>query len=132
MRLVDTSAWIEWTTGSELGLRMEPHLPTWGDWLVPTVVQYELARWARRVSGEKAAEDIVAFSSQGVLAPLSSPLAQRAAALSISARLAMADAVIYATAIERGAEILTCDAHFQKLDKVIYFAKMDSPANARP
>jgi len=35
----------------------------------------------------------------------------------------MADAIIYATAIDNGADLLTCDAHFAKLPRVVYFAK---------
>ena len=35
----------------------------------------------------------------------------------------MADAIIYATAVAAGADLLTCDAHFAKLPRVIYVAK---------
>jgi len=35
----------------------------------------------------------------------------------------MADAVIYATAIEHNADVLTCDAHFADLPGVVYFPK---------
>ncbi len=38
-------------------------------------------------------------------------------------RLATADAVVYATARQRGAELLTCDAHFKGLAGVTLFAK---------
>ena len=37
--------------------------------------------------------------------------------------LAMADAIIYATRDETGADLLTCDAHFANLPGVVYFAK---------
>ena len=35
----------------------------------------------------------------------------------------MADAIIYATALAMGADLLTCDAHFAKLPRVVYLAK---------
>ncbi len=38
-------------------------------------------------------------------------------------KLAMADAIIYATAIDSGADLLTCDAHFAELPRVVYQAK---------
>ena len=41
--------------------------------------------------------------------------------------LAMADAIIYATAMKNGADLLTCDAHFARLPGVVYFAKPPSP-----
>ena len=35
----------------------------------------------------------------------------------------MADAIIYATALDAGADLLTCDAHFADLPNVVYVAK---------
>ena len=40
-----------------------------------------------------------------------------------SHKLATADAIIYATAEHHDADILTCDAHFKDLDRVIYIDK---------
>jgi predicted nucleic acid-binding protein len=37
--------------------------------------------------------------------------------------LATADAIVYATAREQDAELLTCDAHFTRLPDVVYFRK---------
>lgn len=45
MRLVDTSAWIEWLIDSPTGRAVAPHLPDQAEWLVPTMVQLELAKW---------------------------------------------------------------------------------------
>ena len=52
MRLVDTSAWIEFLTGSPVGVMLASELPDRTQWLVPTMVQLELAKWltARSVS----------------------------------------------------------------------------------
>ncbi len=36
---------------------------------------------------------------------------------------ATADAIVYATALAHGAELLTCDAHFEGLANVIYIRK---------
>jgi predicted nucleic acid-binding protein len=37
--------------------------------------------------------------------------------------LAMADSIIYTTAMDTGADLLTCDLHFAELPRVAYFAK---------
>ncbi len=39
-------------------------------------------------------------------------------------KLATADAIVYATARHQGAELLTCDAHFEGLSDVALFAKI--------
>ena len=51
MILVDTSAWIEWLIGSPTGDMLAEHLPELADWLVPTMVQLELAKWLAREAG---------------------------------------------------------------------------------
>ena len=41
-------------------------------------------------------------------------------------KLATADAIVYATALDNGADLLTCDAHFERLPSVLYFSKAAS------
>jgi predicted nucleic acid-binding protein len=65
MRLVDTSAWIEWLIGSPLGVALAAELPDRAQWLVP----------------------------------------------------------IYATALAHGADLLTCDRHFENLPGVRFVPK---------
>lgn len=36
----------------------------------------------------------------------------------------ISDAIVYATAVDQGAELLTCDAHFEKLPGVVFFRKI--------
>ncbi|HWN48329.1 MAG TPA: PIN domain-containing protein [Xanthobacteraceae bacterium] len=62
MRLVDTSAWIEWLIASPAGKSVEVALPKRTDWLVPTIVQLELAKWLAREVGEDKADQVVAFT----------------------------------------------------------------------
>jgi predicted nucleic acid-binding protein len=123
MRVVDTSAWIEWTSDTPVGRRLAPEIPAKDRWLVPTVVQYELVRWARRHFGEDAADKLLAHSMGCLVAPLDTRLATRAAECARAHALAMADAIIYATAIDAGADLLTCDSHFAALPGAVYFAK---------
>jgi predicted nucleic acid-binding protein len=127
MRVVDSSAWIEWLSGSDLGRRLASELPASDEWVVPTIIQYELKRWAIRSGSDPQAYAALAFSNKLILWPLDSDLAIKAADVAAHHSLAMADAIIYATAIDAGADLLTCDAHFANLPGVIYFAKAPSP-----
>jgi predicted nucleic acid-binding protein len=123
MRVVDTSAWLEWLSDSALGRKVGLELPLKGAWIVPTIVQYELARCLAREVSEEAADETIAFSNSCVVTPLDTRLAIQAAEIARDRGLAMADSIIYATAIDTGADLLTCDAHFAKLPHVAYFAK---------
>ena len=122
-RVVDTSAWIEWLTGSELGTAFAKRMPARGDWVVPTIVQLELARWLARVSGEDAADSVVAYTQMCLVVPLDTPIALAAAQLHREHGLATADAIVLATARARDADLLTCDAHFADLPDVVYLPK---------
>ncbi len=45
MRVVDSSAWIEYLIGSPLGVALASELPDRAHWVVPTIVQWELTKW---------------------------------------------------------------------------------------
>jgi predicted nucleic acid-binding protein len=123
MRLVDTSAWIEWLIDSETGKAVEAALPQPDRWLVPTIVQLELAKWLTREAGEDKADQAIAFTQKCVVAPLDTRLALAAAEVSAREKLATADAIIYATAQAHDADVLTCDAHFEGLPGVSLIVK---------
>jgi predicted nucleic acid-binding protein len=123
MRLVDTSAWIEWLIGSRVGLTLAAELPVSSEWLVPTIVQLELAKWLTREAGEDKADQVIAFTITCTVADLDTAIALSAAELSVRYKLATADAVIYATARVHGADLLTCDRHFEGLPRVHYVPK---------
>ena len=123
MRVVDTSAWLEWLSDSALGRKLGRELPQPGAWIVPTIVQYELARCLEREVSEDAADETIAFSNACVVLSLDTRIAVQAAEIARDRGLAMADSIIYATAIDTGADLLTCDAHFAKLPRVVYFPK---------
>lgn len=118
MLLVDTSSWIEWLIDSPAGRVLKTLLPEQDKWLVPTIVQLELAKWLTREVGEDKAEQVIAFSQTCVVAELDTPTALAAAELSTKHKLATADAIVYATALSHGAELLTCDKHFEGLSGV--------------
>ena len=123
MRLVDTSAWIEWLTGSTAGAAIAKELPQRPQWLVPTIVQLELAKWLTREVGEDKADQVVAFTQTCIVADLNTSIALAAADLCLRRKLATADAIVYATAQAYGADLLTCDRHFEGLPAVRFVRK---------
>ncbi len=126
MRLVDTSAWIEWLVGSPLADTLAHELPERAQWLVPTIVQLELTKWLTREAGEDKADQTIAFTETCVIADLDTPTALAAAELCARHKLATADAVLYATALAHGADLLTCDRHFEGLAGVCLVPKSNA------
>ena len=123
LRVVDTSAWIEWLIGSAAGKKLAKEFPEKQFSIVPTVVQLELNKWLWRGLGEAQADQVIAYTMKCRVEPLDTATALRAADLHRQHKLATADAIVYATAIQCGAELLTCDAHFKGLPGVVLFAK---------
>jgi predicted nucleic acid-binding protein len=124
MVLVDTSAWIEWLIGSPTGDALSEHLPEQTDWLVPTMVQLELAKWLTREAGEEKADQVIAFTQVCQVVPLDTEIALAAADACREHKLATADAIIFATARAHGAMLLTCDKHFESLPGVSLIEKI--------
>lgn len=121
--VVDTSAWIEWLTGSAVGKKLGKQFPDKPRCIVPTIVQLELSKWLVRELGEAEADQVIAYTQKCVVVPMDTAIALLAADLHREHKLATADAIVYATARRQGAELLTCDAHFQGLPDVVLFAK---------
>ena len=88
------------------------------------MVQLELAKWLTREVGEDKADQAIAFTQVCQVVPLDTEIALAAAEACRTHRLATADAVIFATAQAHGAELLTCDAHFEGLPSVLYIPKI--------
>lgn len=126
MVLADTSAWIEWLIGSATGDRLAEHLPDQANWLVPTIVQLELAKWLTREVGEDKADQVIAFTQVCQVIPLDTEIALAAAEACRTHKLATADAIVFATARARGAALLTCDGHFEGLPDVTLVPKVKS------
>ena len=123
MRVVDTSAWIEALQGSQVGKLLGDELPAPSEWIVPTIVQLELAKWARREADPEKADQLIAFTTTCVVIDLTTAIALSAAALCTEHKLATAEAIIYATAQAYEADLLTCDRHFENLPGVRFLPK---------
>ncbi len=109
LQVVDTSAWIEWLTGSALGHSLAKMFPAKAQCIVPTIVQLELSKWLVREVGEEQADQVIAYTQKCIIVPLDTTIALLAADMHRQYKLATADAIVYATAKHQGAELLTCD-----------------------
>lgn len=110
--------------GSPTGRAAADHIPEAQDWLVPTIIQFELMKWTTRVLDERQAAAVLGFTDNCHVAPLDTDLAVLAAEASQEYKLSTADAIVHATAINRDADLLTCDKHFKGLPNVLFIAKL--------
>ena len=126
MILVDTCGWIEWLTEGALADSFASYMQDPAELLVPTTVQYELYKWVKRESDENTALDTIALTDDSLVVPLGTDIALVAADLSLSHKLAFADAVIYASARKYNVKLVTSDDHFERLPGVTYLPKKDT------
>ena len=124
MNVVDSSAWLEYfgdgPTASDFASAIEDP----DSLVVPTLTLFEVFKRTCQIADEAAALDAVAVMMQGTVVELTASLSLDAARLSLGSRLAMADAIILATARSREAVLWTEDAHFEGMDGVEYRPKL--------
>lgn len=123
MLMVDTSACIEWLISSPTGVMVERFIPDREAWLVPSIVKLELIKWLTCEAEEDKADQVIAFTQMCAVAPLDTKIAFMAAEICSRHKLPAADSIIYATALEYDAEVLTWDAHFDGLEGVKFVPK---------
>ncbi|NQV96151.1 MAG: PIN domain-containing protein [Sphingomonadales bacterium] len=91
--------------------------------MTSTLVVYELRKSLARHMESEAADELMALVPTAQVVEPTSTVALHAAELSRDHNLHAIDALIYATALEHNAELVTCDAHFKDLPQVAYTAK---------
>lgn len=123
MRSIDSSAWVEFAMGGPLAGKIEPHMRNPLETITPSIVVYEVYKRIKRDGSEDLANTVIAEIIKTRIVPLDDALALAAADTSLSLGLAMADAIIYATAQRYQSTIVTCDADFKDLPNVIYLKK---------
>jgi toxin FitB len=119
--LVDSSGWIEFLGDGPLANRFAPYFEWEERLVVPAIVLYEVYKKLLSVQGSSAADRFLSAALRARVVPIDERLALLAARISLDRRLAMADAMIYATALETRAHLFTTDAHFQGLPEATVF-----------
>ena len=123
MILVDSSGWVEYFVDGPLADEYAARLRPASNVITPAIVVYEVYKRLKRDLTQEHANTAVAAMRRTEIVPLDAQLALRAADLSLTENLAMADAIVLATARSRDAELVTSDADFRKVSGVTYLAK---------
>lgn len=118
---LDTSAWIEITHDGPNASKFAKAVEKAETIIVSTISLYEIASYTTRVADENATAEILSFLYQYNPTPITSEIAELAATLGPRHKLAMADALIYATARFHNATLWTQDDDFKGLPHVRYF-----------
>lgn len=118
--LLDSSGWIEFFTAGPLAERYVPYLTSRYQLITPTIVLYEVYKKIKRERGEEAAILFAGRLSATQIVQLTESIALLAADVSLLHGVAMADAIVYATAQDQGAEVVTGDADLKDLPGVVY------------
>ncbi|MGD0427463.1 MAG: type II toxin-antitoxin system VapC family toxin [Candidatus Acidiferrales bacterium] len=117
--LIDSSAWLEYLTQDVDAAKFAPYIESDVPTLVPTIVLYEVVKVLMRERGKMVADRFISEVLRRVVEPLEEGLALAAAHISNETKLAMADAIIYATAQARQAQLVTGNTAFRGLPGVI-------------
>ncbi len=112
MILVDSSGWIEYLAARPKADLFAPYIEG-SEPLVSSAIQAcEIYKVVRRDLSEERAIETVSALRTTTIEPLAEGLALEAADFALEYGLAMADAIIFATASRHEAEIVTGDADF--------------------
>lgn len=128
MKVVDSSGWLEFFTDGPLADQYAEHLADLGQILTPAIVLFEVYKKIKRERGEEDALIAVSQIEKTRIASLTTTVALTAADLGLEHRLAMADSLIYATAILHQVEVVTSDPDFMGLPGVTYLEKKSRSA----
>jgi toxin FitB len=118
--VVDSSGWVEFLGDGPKATGFEPFFEDPASLVLPAIIVYEVFKKLLRERGISAAEQFYsrACELRDNTILLDTDLAVHAARLSLESNLPMADAIIYATAQDLGAKLVTSDAHFSGLPGV--------------
>ena len=120
--VLDSSGWIELLAGTSRAPLFEPALYV-DRLVVPAIVRYEVGRYTFFHQGASGRELALTALSKFEQVPVDELLADAASELAHIHKLAMADALVYATARTLDTELWTQDKHFEHLPGVKFFLK---------
>ena len=118
--VLDSSGWIEFFAGGPLADRYAAYLTPRYELITPTIVLYEVYKKIKRERGEETALLFAGRLNSTHVIHLTESIALLAADVSLRHGLAMADAIVYATAKDQDAEVVTGDADLKDLPGVVY------------
>jgi predicted nucleic acid-binding protein len=118
VNVVDSSAWLEYFGDGPNAQFFAEAIEKTGELVVPSLTLFEVFKRTLQLADETTALNAVAVMMQGGVVDLSASLSIESARLSSETGLAMADAIILATARSERAVLWTQDSHFDGLENV--------------
>ena len=123
MNIVDASGLIEFFLAGTNGPKFKPVIENTSELLVSSVNMYEVHRVLSRKLPVELRDMCLEVMRRAPVIELNDERAIAASELSLKHGLAMADAAMYAIALEHKAVLWTQDADYQGLKGVKYFPK---------
>ena len=117
--VVDSSAWLEYFAGSKHAANFADAIETTESLVVPVICIYEVFKVVRRDFDDHRALIAISSMRKGRVIDIDLDLVVHAARHG----LALADSLIYETALRHDAVLWTQDRHFEGMPKVRYFSK---------
>lgn len=118
--VVDSSGWIEYFIDGANSKYFAPAIENTEDLIVPSIILTEVYRWMLRESSESDAVAVAVVMKQGKVVALDGQLSILAAEVSHRYKLPLADGIIYTTARQYAADLITQDADMEGLTGVKY------------
>lgn len=123
MVIVDSCGWLEWFTGGPLADQYKQYLHNSEKLIVPTIIIYEVYKILKREAGEEKALLAIGYLKNLAIIPFDDTLALKSADLSVDHKLAMADAIIYATTLTHNCLLVTSDIDLKGLPSTKFIPK---------
>jgi predicted nucleic acid-binding protein len=126
MIIVDSCGWLEWFSDGKLADEYKTYLTDQENILIPAIILFEVYKILKREIGEEKALLAAGYMKSSPAISLNETLALAAADISLQENLAMADAIIVATARANNCKIITSDADLKNQPNVTYIPKNGS------
>ena len=123
MIIVDSCGWLEWFSDGVLADRYHKYLQDREQLVVPTIILYEVYKVLKREIGEEKSLSATAYMKNTQIIPMDDTLALAAADTSLRENLAMADAIILATAHYHNCQLVTSDVDLKGKPGVQFISK---------
>ena len=123
MIIVDSCGWLEWFTDGKLANSYEKYLVDQNSIIMPAIILYEVYKVLKREVGEEKALLAAGYMKNSPVIPLDETLALAAADIALREKLAMADAMLVATARSNNCKIVTSDADLKDQARVEFIPK---------
>lgn len=123
MNVIDSSAWLAYFTDEREAAHFAEAIEDTDFLVVPSICIHEVFRFICRERGEDDALQAASLMQRGRVVDLDSTLAVDAAQIGLVEKLAMADAIIYATVLRVEGVLWTQEAHFEGKAHVHYHPK---------